>query len=64
MNNTNNKPQYQNVANRAIGCTFCGAHVNGKVTPIQNPKTKEVVNECRWVCSRCGHLVRIGNANY
>ena len=43
MNNTNNKPQYQNVANRAIGCTFCGANVNGKVSPVQNPKTKETI---------------------
>jgi hypothetical protein len=60
MNNTNNKPQYQNVTNRAIGCTFCGAQVNGKVNPIQNNRTKEIVNECRWVCSRCGNLVKIG----
>ena len=57
----NNNPQYQNVSNVQIGCTFCGANVQGKVNQVQNPKTKEVVKECRWVCARCNNLVKIGN---
>ena len=57
----NNTPQYQTLENRAIACTFCGASVQGKITPKQDPKTKETVNECRWICSRCNNLVRIGN---
>lgn len=59
----NNNPQYQNVENRPIGCTFCGAHVHGKINENKNPKTKQIVKECRWTCSRCGNLVKIGNVN-
>lgn len=59
----NNISQYQNVTNRAIGCTFCGAQVNGRVNERLNPKTKQVIKECRWACSRCGNLVKIGNVN-
>ena len=59
----NNTPQYQNVENRPIGCTFCGAHVQGRINEKVNPKTKQVVKECRWVCSRCGNVVKIGNVN-
>ena len=35
------------VTNRPIACTFCGASVSGKVTPVQNQPTKEVENICR-----------------
>jgi hypothetical protein len=59
----NNTPQYQTVENKAIGCTFCGAHVQGKINTVQNPKTKQIVKECRWVCARCNNLVKIGNVN-
>jgi hypothetical protein len=59
----NNIPQYQNVENRPIGCTFCGAQVQGRTTERQNHKTKQVVKECRWTCSRCHNLVKIGNVN-
>lgn len=48
------------VTNKPIGCTFCGAHVQGQVQQVQNPVTKVVENVCRWVCSRCGNLVRMG----
>jgi hypothetical protein len=57
----NNNSQYQIVENRPIGCTFCGATVQGKVNQHINSKTKEVIKECRWVCSRCNSLVKIGN---
>jgi len=56
----NNNYQYQVLENKPIGCTFCGAHVQGKVSQIKNPKTKEVVNECRWICARCGNLSKVG----
>lgn len=51
------------VANRPIGCTFCGAHVQGQVQQVQNPVTKVVENVCRWVCSRCGNLVKMGKVD-
>jgi hypothetical protein len=53
--------QYQVLENKPIGCTFCGAHVQGKVTPKVDSKTKETINECRWICSRCGNLSKVGN---
>lgn len=55
-----NIPQYQTMENKPIGCTFCGAFIQGKVTPRINTQTKQVVNECRWVCSRCGNLTKVG----
>lgn len=54
-------PHYQKVTNIPVGCTFCGATVNGKVNQVTDPKTKQVVKECRWICSRCNNLVKIGN---
>jgi hypothetical protein len=51
------------VTNKPIGCTFCGASVQGQVTQIQNPYTKQLENICRWVCSRCGNLVKMGKVN-
>jgi hypothetical protein len=59
----NNQSSYATVANRPIACTFCGAHVQGQVTPIQNPNTKITENVCKWVCSRCNNLVRVGKVN-
>ena len=56
----NNKPQYLAVENRPIACSFCGAHVNGRVTDKQDSSSKEIIKECRWVCGRCGNLVKIG----
>jgi hypothetical protein len=58
---SNKTAQYQTVENRPIGCTFCGAQVQGKITPRMNPRTKEVVQECRWVCGRCNNLSKVGN---
>lgn len=57
----NNRPQYQNLNNIPVGCTFCGATVHGKVLEKKDPKTQQVVKECRWVCSRCANLVKVGN---
>lgn len=56
----NNKPEYQSVDNRPIGCHFCGAQVHGRIVESRNLKTKEVTQECRWICSRCGNLVKMG----
>lgn len=56
----NNQPKYMSVENRPISCHFCGATVQGKVTPKTDPTTKETVQECRWICSRCGNLAKIG----
>jgi C4-type Zn-finger protein len=56
----NNNPSYSSVTNKPVGCTFCGAQVQGNVTPIQNPHTKAVESICRWVCARCGNLVKMG----
>lgn len=56
----NNNPSYSSVTNKPVGCTFCGAQVQGNVTPVQNPHTKAVENICRWVCARCGNLVKMG----
>lgn len=53
--------QYAQVENRPIGCTFCGAMIQGRVSEKKDPKTNEIVKECRWVCGRCGNLSKIGN---
>lgn len=56
----NINPSYNTVSNRPIACTFCGAHVNGQVNQVKNSNTQEVENICKWVCSRCGNLVKVG----
>ena len=56
----NNIPQYMTVENRPIGCNFCGAEIQGKVTSKTDPRTKQIVKECRWSCGRCGNLTKIG----
>jgi hypothetical protein len=57
----NNNAQYQSVENRPIGCTFCGAQVQGRISEKKDPRTKQLVKECRWVCGRCGNLSKVGN---
>jgi RNase P subunit RPR2 len=45
------------IENRPIGCTNCGAQVNGRESSV---RTREgILHECRWVCPRCGVLVRV-----
>ena len=56
----NNKPHYTYVENRPISCQFCGANVQGRIDQKTDPRTKEVVKECRWICARCGQLSKIG----
>lgn len=56
--------QYLTVDNRPISCSFCGATVNGKIIErVVNPNSKETVKECRWICSRCNNLVKVGVVN-
>jgi hypothetical protein len=57
----NNNAQYQSVENRPIGCTFCGAQVQGRITEKKDPRSHQIVKECRWVCGRCGNLSKVGN---
>jgi ribosomal protein S27AE len=57
----NNIPQYQTVENRPVACSFCGANVQGRITEKTDPRTKQIVKECRWACGRCGNLSKIGN---
>jgi hypothetical protein len=52
--------QYQVLENKPIGCDYCGAHIQGKITKRIDTKTKETINECRWICSRCGNLSKVG----
>lgn len=56
----NNIPQYLTVENRPVPCSFCGATVHGKITEQKNHSSKEIIKECRWVCGRCGNLVKVG----
>jgi hypothetical protein len=56
----NNVPSYQVLNNRPMGCSFCGANINGRITEKTDPKTKQIIKECRWICSRCGNVSRIG----
>jgi hypothetical protein len=51
----NNKPEYQTLSNKPIGCIYCGATVIGKVTQINNKES-----QIKWQCDRCGNLIRIG----
>jgi hypothetical protein len=56
----NNSPQYQSVTNRPIGCTFCGATVNGRIVEKKVPQIEQTIKEIHWICNRCGNLVRVG----
>jgi hypothetical protein len=60
MSNNKNETNYQQLSNRPIACTFCGAEVRGQVRESVNPSTKQTEKICKWNCSRCGNLVRIG----
>jgi len=60
MSNQNQKPEYQTLANKPIGCTYCGNHVQGKIEEQYDPRTKVVNKLIKWNCGRCGNVVRIG----
>jgi len=51
----NDKPEYQTLSNKPVGCIYCGATVIGKVTQIGNKES-----QIRWQCDRCGNLIRVG----
>jgi hypothetical protein len=55
-----NNPQYQLVENKPISCTFCGASVMGRIVESKDPRSKQVIKECKWICSRCGNLSKVG----
>ena len=43
--------------NRPLPCNSCGAVAHGRESSM---KTREgMLHECRWVCPRCGSLVRV-----
>jgi len=60
MSNSKQSYGYQTVVNRPMPCSFCGATVNGKIQEKLDPRTKEVIKECHWVCARCGNVSRVG----
>lgn len=57
-----NTSSYNTVSNRPIECTFCGTPVNGRI--VEN-KTSSNTNEklCKWICTKCGNLVKVGKLN-
>lgn len=61
MSNRNQFYGYQTLNNRPMPCSFCGASVNGRVQEKTDPKTKQIIKECHWICTRCGNVVRVGN---
>ena len=45
------------IENRPVPCNHCGAMVTGRESEMN---TREgILRECRWVCPRCGMLVRV-----
>ena len=47
----------KHMENRAIGCQQCGGMAHGRESSM---KVREgILHECRWVCPRCGSLVRV-----
>lgn len=59
----NNKTDYQSLNNKPIGCSFCGAHIQGQIIESRDPRTKKIEKQIRWTCKNCGNLVRIGRPN-
>jgi hypothetical protein len=49
------KPDYNRVANRPVGCFYCGASVTGR--QVSTPQG----NQIKWICPRCNQLVKVGN---
>jgi len=61
MAHPNTSYGYQTLINRPIACIFCSATINGRVQERKDPKTKEIVKECHWICNRCGNVSKVGN---
>ena len=54
-------PLPQNLANKPIGCTFCGNSIPaGRIIESTDPRTKKVFKEIRWTCAKCGNVARRG----
>lgn len=47
----------RDIENRPIGCSRCGAMVQGRESEMNT--SKGILRECRWICPRCGTLVRV-----
>ena len=60
MNKKNQKPDYQSLTNRPIGCQYCGERVMGQIVEVYDPATKKENKLIRWNCHRCGNTVRVG----
>jgi hypothetical protein len=46
------------IRNTVIGCSFCqNKHVRGKLIEKKD-NMGNPITECRWVCDRCGNVVR------
>ena len=46
------------IENRPVTCNVCGAYpIYGQESTYRD--RKDIVRECRWVCSRCTNLVRV-----
>ena len=46
------------IENRPVSCNMCGNYpVHGSEDTYRQQKV--TIHECRWVCSRCGNLVRV-----
>lgn len=46
------------IENRPVTCNVCGAYpIYGREDTYR--ANRVIVHECRWVCGRCGNLVRL-----
>lgn len=45
------------IENRPMPCSSCGAVAQGRESSMNTPQG--VLHECRWICPRCGTLVRV-----
>lgn len=45
------------IENRPMPCSICGNYVQG--TESSYTVKSGVMHECRWICGRCGNLVRV-----
>jgi len=47
------------VENRSISCIYCGySPVQGRESEYPDSRNNVIIHECKWICSRCGRLVR------
>ena len=58
--NSKETPQYQQLANKPIACSFCAAEVRGQVRENYNSLTKQTEKIIHWNCTRCGNVIRRG----